>query len=127
MTTSATTPFDVYRAAVVAAIRDELDTADDERFDELANAYRGIRRTTKGRQAMIHDWIGHEVVVTPRIGMQAVGVLSGVDDTGLALEKASPVMSPAIRWGEMHFPWSNISHTRLAPPTTTTTKKRNRS
>jgi hypothetical protein len=76
---------------------------------------------------VIHDWIGREVVVTPREGMQAVGVLTGVDDTGVSLDDAGPVMSPAIEWGEVHFPWSNIAHTRLAPTTTTIVTKRNQS
>lgn len=37
------TPSDVYRAAVVAAIRQEIDRHDDERWEALTAAYRGIR------------------------------------------------------------------------------------
>lgn len=113
---SAPTPFDVWRAAVVAAVRHEIDRADDERWESLVNAYRGIRRTEEGRR-MIHDWIGREVILTPRNGTQVIGTLIGVDEYGLTLGDAKPTPSRLreFDWGTLHTPWTNVADTRLAP------------
>ncbi|WZH35468.1 MAG: hypothetical protein PIR02_11850 [Microbacterium enclense] len=112
---TAPTPFDVWRAAVVAAVRGEIDNADAQRWEALATAYRGIRRTEEGRQ-MIDDWIGREVVATPRDGMQTVGTLTGTDKRGITLGDSGPALHPSIKWGTVHFPWANVAHTRLTQP-----------
>lgn len=42
---STTSPHQVYRAAILAAVRKEIDSSTDERWEALASAYRGVSRT----------------------------------------------------------------------------------